>query len=109
GAGLLVTAEECLLSEVQCRNPGLTREDYERVFEQSLGMKKMLWLNRGIVGDDTHGHVDDLARFVGPRTIVTVREDNPADENYIPLQENWDRLQGMTDLDGKPFNVIPLP
>jgi agmatine deiminase len=109
GAGLLLTTEECLLSDVQCRNPGLTRGDYERLFEQFLGVKKVLWLNRGITGDDTHGHVDDLARFVGPRTIVAVVEDNPADANYAPLRENFDRLRGMTDLEGKGFDVIPLP
>jgi len=109
GAGLLLTTEECLLSSVQCRNPGLTRIDYERIFEQFLGVKKMLWLNRGIAGDDTHGHIDDLARFVGPRKIVTVVEENASDENYRPLHENLERLGSMTDLDGKRFEVIPLP
>jgi agmatine deiminase len=109
GQGLLLTTEECLLSEVQARNPGLTREDYERVFADFLGIRKVLWLGRGIVGDDTHGHVDDLARFVGPRKVVTVVEDNPADENYTALQENLERLRGMTDLEGNPLEVIPLP
>jgi agmatine deiminase len=109
GAGLLLTTEECLLSPVQERNPGLTRGDYERLFADYLGVDKVLWLGRGIVGDDTHGHVDDLARFVGPRTVVTVVEDDPADENYTPLQENLERLKSMTDVDGRPLKVVPLP
>ena len=94
---------------MQCRNPGMTRADYERVFADYLGVKKVLWLNRGIAGDDTHGHVDDLARFVGPRRVVTVVEANPADENYAPLQENLERLRGMTDVDGRKLEVVPLP
>lgn len=109
GRGLLLTTEECLLSDVQCRNPGMTREDYERVFAETLGVKKVLWLNEGIVGDDTHGHVDDLARFVGPRTVVTAVESDPAEENYSRLQENLDRLRGMTDVDGSTLEVVPLP
>jgi agmatine deiminase len=109
GAGLLLTTEECLLSDVQVRNPGFTREDYEQVFATYLGIKKVLWLGRGIAGDDTHGHIDDLARFVGPRTIVTVVEQNPKDPNYQPLQENLDRLRGMTDLNGSRFEILTLP
>jgi agmatine deiminase len=98
-----------LLSEVQCRNPGLSAQDYEQVFEDYLGIEKVLWLNRGIVGDDTHGHIDDLARFVGENTIVTVIEKKSADENYWPLQENWDRLKGMTNLKDRSFEVVALP
>jgi agmatine deiminase len=109
GQGLLLTTEECLLSPVQARNPGLTREDLEKVFARYLGVHKVLWLGRGIAGDDTHGHVDDLARFVAPRTVVAVREDDPADVNYEPLRENWERLQGMTDLDGAALEVVALP
>jgi agmatine deiminase len=109
GVGLLLTTEECLLSDVQERNPGFTRQDYERVFAEYLGVRKVLWLGRGIAGDDTHGHVDDLARFVGPRTVVSVVEDNPADANYGPLRENLERLRGMTDLDGRSLDVVPLP
>jgi agmatine deiminase len=109
GAGLLLTTEECLLSPVQERNPGLGRTDYERLFADYLGVRKVLWLGRGIVGDDTHGHVDDLTRFVGPRTVVTVVEDDPADENYVPLQENLERLRGTTDLEGSTLEVVPLP
>jgi agmatine deiminase len=108
-AGLLMTTEECLLSEVQCRNPGMTRADYEQVFADYLGVKKVLWLNRGIAGDDTHGHIDDLARFVGARRVVTVVESNPAEENYVALQENLERLRGITDVNGSKFEVIPLP
>jgi agmatine deiminase len=109
GAGLLLTTEECLLSDVQCRNPGMSRADYERVFADYLGVKKTLWLNRGIAGDDTHGHIDDLARFVGPRRVVVVVESDPAEENYAPLQENLERLRGMTDVDGSKLEVITLP
>jgi agmatine deiminase len=109
GQGCLLTTEECLLSDVQQRNPGLGREDYERLFADYLGVRKVLWLGRGIAGDDTHGHVDDLARFVGPRTVVTVVENNPADDNYRPLQENRERLRGMTDQHGQSLEVVPLP
>jgi agmatine deiminase len=109
GAGCLLTTEECLLSKVQQRNPGLSRRDYERLFAQYLGVHKVLWLGRGIAGDDTHGHVDDLARFVSPRTVVTVVEDNPDDPNFEPLQENLRRLRDMTDQDDKPLEVVPLP
>jgi agmatine deiminase len=109
GKGCLLTTEECLLSNVQERNPGMTRKDYEKVLAHYLGARKVLWLGRGIAGDDTHGHVDDLARFVGPRTIVVAVEDNPADINYEPLRENLTRLLGMTDQDGKALEVVPLP
>jgi agmatine deiminase len=103
GEGLLLTTEEWLLSEVQVRNPGFNRSDYERVFADYLGVTQTLWLNKGIAGDDTHGHVDDLARFVGPRTVVAVREDDPADPNYGPLNENLDRLHGFG------LDVVSLP
>jgi agmatine deiminase len=109
GTGLLLTTEECLLSPVQARNPGLTREDLEQVFADYLGVRKVHWLGRGIAGDDTHGHVDDLARFVGPRHVVLVTEEDPGDVNYEPLRENRERLRGMTDLDGRPLEVTTLP
>ena len=109
GAGLLLTTEECLLSDVQQRNPGLSREQLEEAFRRYLGVRKVLWLNRGIAGDDTHGHVDDLARFVGPRTVVTVVERDRGDDNFEPLQENFDRLRGMTDLEGEPLEIMELP
>jgi agmatine deiminase len=109
GRGTLLTTEECLLSKTQERNPGFKREDYEQVFREYLGIRKVLWLNRGIAGDDTHGHVDDLTRFVNPTTVVTIVEEKSKDENYAPLQENLIRLKSMTDQDGKPFRVETLP
>ena len=86
-----------------------SREDLEQVFADYLGATKTLWLNRGIVGDDTHGHIDDLARFVDPHTIVVACENHRADENYEPLMENYRRLQHMTDQAGNPFRVVKLP
>jgi agmatine deiminase len=109
GGGLLLTTEECLLSPVQARNPGLERGELEQVLGDFLGVRKVLWLDRGIDGDDTHGHVDDLARFAGPGTIVTVVEPNKDDPNHLPLQENLRRLHDMTDLAGRKFDVVLLP
>ena len=109
GLGCLLTTEECLLSKVQERNPGFSRKDYEAVFARYLGVRKALWSGRGIAGDDTHGHVDDLARFVGPRTVVATVGVDSRDANYRPLQANRDRLEGMTDQDGKKLTVVPLP
>jgi agmatine deiminase len=109
GCGTLLTTEECLLSKTQERNPGFTREDYAEIFFKYLGVKKVLWLNRGIAGDDTHGHVDDLARFVNATTVVTVVERDKGDENYAPLQENLARLREMTDQDGSALRVETLP
>ncbi len=103
GEGLLLTTEEWLLSDVQVRNPPFTRSDYESVFAEYLGVTKTLWLNKGIVGDDTHGHVDDLARFVGSKTVVAVVEEDKTDPNFGLLQENLDRLRGYK------LNVVPLP
>lgn len=103
GAGQLLTTEECLLSSIQERNPGLNRGDYERVFAEYLGATEVIWLHRGIVGDDTHGHIDDIARFVNPTTIIVAVESNPSDENHAILQENRDRLRG-----GK-CTVVELP
>jgi len=109
GRGTLLTTDECLLSKTQERNPGFTREDYAEIFRKYLGVTKVLWLNRGIAGDDTHGHVDDLARFVNPATVVTVVEHDKTDENYAPLQENLSRLKEMTDQDGTALRVETLP
>jgi agmatine deiminase len=109
GQGLLLTTEECLLGEVQQRNPGFGKQEYEQVFAEYLGVSKVLWLGRGIAGDDTHGHIDDLARFVGPRTVVTAVEEDRGDANYEPLQENLQRLCGFTGLDGQPLEVHRLP
>jgi agmatine deiminase len=109
GRGLLLTTEECLLSETQQRNPGLTRKDLERVFADYLGIEKVLWLERGIAGDDTHGHIDDLARFVSPDTIVTAVEDNRDDLNHQPLADNLQRLRAATDQRGRRLNIVELP
>ena len=109
GAGLLLTTEECLLSPIQERNPGFIREDYESAFRDYLGIDKVLWLKDGIAGDDTHGHVDDLARFVAERTIAVAVENDPADLNYRPTQENLERLRGMTDARGRRLEVVELP
>jgi len=109
GAGVLLTTEECLLSEVQQRNPGLSRADLERVFHDYLGIDQVIWLNRGIAGDDTHGHVDDITRFVAGNRIVTVTEPNREDENHEPLTENLDRLKAARNADGEPFEIVELP
>jgi agmatine deiminase len=109
GEGTMLTTEECLLSEVQQRNPGLSREDLEALFADYLGVEKVLWLGRGIAGDDTHGHVDDLARFVGPGVVVVVAEANARDENHEPLRENLERLRAMTDARGRKLEVVTLP
>ncbi len=110
GLGTLMTTEECLLSTGrQARNPGLGRGDIERIFENYLGARKVLWLNRGIAGDDTHGHIDDIARFVGPKTVAAATETNPKDENYAPLKENLKRLRSMTDQSGRPLEIVELP
>ena len=109
GAGALLTTEECLLSNVQARNPGLTREQLERCFHDYLGVDQVIWLNRGIAGDDTHGHVDDIARFVDSKTIVAAIEPNSDDENYVPLQENLQRLSVARTRDNKPYRIVELP
>jgi agmatine deiminase len=109
GNGTLLTTEECLLSKTQERNPGFTRQDYAEVFKNYLGATNVVWLKNGIAGDDTHGHVDDLARFVDPTTIVTVVENDPEDANFAPLQENLALLKNMKDQDGRPLLVETLP
>jgi len=109
GAGVLLTTEECLLSEVQQRNPGISREQLERAFADYLGIEQVIWLNRGCAGDDTHGHVDDIARFVSENTIVTCVEQNIHDENHLPLAENFSILKDARLHDGRSLNVIKLP
>jgi agmatine deiminase len=109
GAGTLLTTEECLLSPIQARNPGLSREALERLLGQYLGIRKVLWLGEGIVGDDTHGHVDDLARFVDETTVVLATETDRTDANFARLEDNRQRLLAMTDADGRPLRVVPLP
>jgi agmatine deiminase len=109
GKGLLLTTEECLLSQdVQCRNKGFTKADYERVFAQYLGIDQVIWLSHGIVGDDTHGHVDDITRFVATDSIITGVETNKSDENYSILKENMKRLKALR-VGGKPLEIIELP
>jgi agmatine deiminase len=109
GHGTLLTTEECLLSKVQERNPGFTKEDYAEVFREYLAAANVLWLKNGIAGDDTHGHVDDLARFVNPTTLVTIVEEDPKDANYAALQENLTLLKSTKDQDGMPLRVETLP
>ncbi len=109
GEGTLLATEECLLDEVQARNPGLGRAGTERVLARGLGATKVIWLGKGIVGDDTHGHVDDLARFVGPGRVVLARESRTSDENYPLLEENRERLAGARDAAGRRLEVIDLP
>jgi len=109
GAGALLTTEECLLSEVQQRNPGVSREQLERALYDYLGIDQVLWLDRGIAGDDTHGHVDDITRFVGPETIVTVVEPNTADPNHQPLAENLARLKAARSPGGRQYTIVELP
>jgi agmatine deiminase len=109
GQGTLLTTEECLLSTEQQRNAGMGREDYESVFREYLGIRTVIWLGRGIAGDDTHGHVDDISRFVAPDTVVTAIENDPSDANYAPLQDNLRRLRAATDQGGKTLHVIELP
>jgi agmatine deiminase len=109
GQGLMLTTEECLLSRIQQRNPGLSKPDLEQVFAGYLGVEKVIWLGRGIAGDDTHGHVDDIARFAAPDTVVAVTEAKRGDVNYEPLQENLRRLRNATDLQGRKLQVVELP
>jgi agmatine deiminase len=109
GAGILLATEECLLSEVQQRNPGVSREEMEQVFHDFLGIDQVIWLGAGIAGDDTHGHVDDITRFVGDATIVTCVEPNKNDQNHAPLAENLKRLKAARTGDGKQFTVVELP
>jgi agmatine deiminase len=109
GRGTLLSTEECLLSQTQQRNPAMKRSDYEKVFAEYLGITNVIWLASGIAGDDTHGHVDDITRFVTPDTVVTVVESNPDDVNYEPLSENVRRLRAATDQDGNELAIVELP
>ncbi len=109
GKGTLLTTEECLLSKVQQRNPRMKRKDYEKVFAENLGIRNVIWLGSGIAGDDTHGHVDDITRFVAHDTVVTAVESDPKDSNYEPLRDNIRRLCEATDQDGNQLSIIELP
>lgn len=109
GAGSVLTTEECLLSPVQARNLGLSRVDMEQIFREYLNAHHTLWLRQGIAGDDTHGHIDDLARFTDQRTIVIAAEEDPAEANYEPLKENLSLLRTMRDQDGAALRIETLP
>jgi agmatine deiminase len=109
GFGTLLVTEEWLLSDTQVRNPGLDRADYERVFAETLGITKTIWLGEGCVGDDTHGHVDDIARFVAPGVVVLAHEEDPADENHRRSLDNLQRLERATGARGERLQVVKLP
>jgi len=110
GFGTIITTEECLMDSVtQVRNSGFTKKDYEKVFEEYLGVTNVIWLNKGIAGDDTHGHVDDITRFVNKNTVVTVIETHPNDSNYIPLMENKEILESAKLEDGSGLEIVELP
>jgi agmatine deiminase len=109
GNGTIVVTEEWLLSTTQVRNPGIGREEYERIFHDELGITKTLWLGEGCVGDDTHGHVDDVARFVAPGVLVLAHEPDPTDENHHRSTDNLARLAGATDARGRSIRVVTLP
>ena len=110
GRGTLLTTEECYLHpKIQVRNPGMTKAQYDETFRKYLGVKNVLWLLKGPAGDDTHGHIDDICRFVNPKTLVLIREKNKRDVNYRPLAENWERIKDLRLEDGSKPEVVPLP
>ena len=109
GLGTMLVTEEWLLSDSQVRNPGLGRADYERIFAGALGISRTIWLGEGCVGDDTHGHVDDIARFVAPGVVVLAHEDDPADENHRRSLDNLRRLRDAKDARGETLSVVTLP
>ena len=110
GRGTLLTSEECLMHpDIQVRNPNFTKSDYETVFKEYLGITNVIWLGDGVEGDDTHGHIDDLCRFVNEDTIVTIVETDPKDHNYKPLQDNLKRLQNAKLENGKSPTIVALP
>ena len=107
GAGTVMTTEQCLLN--RNRNPGLTRADVERLLSDYLGAKHVIWLKQGIEGDDTDGHVDDIARFVGPRRVLVASERNSSDPNGAALSEDLKLLEAASDQDGRPIDVVTVP
>jgi len=109
GKGAMLATEECLLSAVQGRNPGIGRAELEDIFREYLGVTKVLWLEKGIAGDDTHGHIDDVARFVSENTVVAAVEKNASDPNHKPLRDNLARLRSMSDQDGRRLQTVELP
>jgi agmatine deiminase len=110
GRGTLLTSEECLMHpDIQVRNPNFTKADYEAVFKEYLGITNVIWLGYGVEGDDTHGHIDDLCRFINEDTLVTIVETDPKDKNYHPLQDNLKRLQNAKLENGKSPVIVALP
>jgi agmatine deiminase len=107
GQGSVLTSEECLLNPN--RNPQLNRTQIEQYLADYCAARNVIWLGRGIVGDDTDGHIDELARFIAPRVVVAATEDDPADENYAALTDNWRRLELARDEQGRPLEIVPLP
>ncbi|MEO6331321.1 MAG: agmatine deiminase family protein, partial [Gemmatimonadaceae bacterium] len=107
GAGTLLVTEEWLLSDVQVRNPGMTRKVYEEAFSEYLGISRTVWLGEGCVGDDTHGHIDDVARFTSVDTVVLAYEEDPADENHARSRDNLKRLEHASR--HRPLHVVKLP
>ena len=108
GEGILLTSRECLLSKIQERNPGLGIKDYEIIFEKILGIKKIIWLDKGISGDDTHGHIDDVARFISKDKVFLAFENNKKDKNYKNLKKNLDILS-KTTIKNKRLKIIKIP
>jgi agmatine deiminase len=106
GAGTMLTTEQCLLSPVQARNPGVSRRDLERAFQNYLAVKEVIWLGSGIVGDDTHGHVDDIARFTSRDTVAAAYQPDKSDPNHAPLKDNLERLKAQGDLK---IATLPMP
>ncbi len=109
GCGTLLTTEECLLSTTQQRNPSMDRADYDQMFADYFGVQSVIWLDSGIAGDDTHGHVDDISRFVAPNTVLTMIEMNESSENYAPLRANLGRLKNARTSDGKRLDIVEIP
>ena len=108
GYGLLLTTRECLLSKIQQRNPGLGIKDYKAIFKKALGVRKIIWLDRGIYGDDTHGHIDDVARFVSKNKIFLAVENNKKDKNFKNLKKNLDILNKII-INKKKLKIIKIP
>src|SRR5208282_1163696 len=109
GCGTLVTTEECLLSSTQQRNPPMDRAAYEQLFADYFGAQSVIWLDSGIAGDDTHGHVDDITRFVAPTTVVTMIDQNEQSENYAALYANLGRLKNARTSDGQKLEIVEIP
>jgi agmatine deiminase len=109
GRGTLITTEECLLSTTQQRNPPIDRAAYEQLFADYFGAPSVIWLESGIAGDDTHGHVDDITRFVAPHTVVTMVEPNERSDNYAALRANLGRLKNARTSDGQKLDIVEIP